>query len=105
MDRLLTATTLLAALGSGLIAGAFFAFSAFVLAALARLPARSGIAAMQSIIVAIKSPLFLTVFFGTAALAASWTKRKSSPKIVFETPSLPPTWRAAGVHSISPCSL
>jgi uncharacterized membrane protein len=70
MDRLLTATTLLAALGSGLIAGAFFAFSAFVLAALARLPARTGIAAMQSIIVAIKSPLFLTVFFGTAALAA-----------------------------------
>jgi len=69
MDRLLTASTLLAALGSGLIAGAFFAFSAFVLAALARLPARSGIAAMQSIIVAIKNPLFLTVFFGTAALA------------------------------------
>jgi uncharacterized membrane protein len=70
MDRLLTASTLLAALGSGLIAGAFFAFSAFVLAALARLPARSGIAAMQSIIVAIKNPLFLTIFFGTAALAA-----------------------------------
>ena len=36
MDRLLIATTLLAALGSGLIAGTFFAFSAFVLAALAR---------------------------------------------------------------------
>jgi uncharacterized membrane protein len=70
MDRLLTASTLLAALGSGLIAGAFFAFSAFVLTALARLPARSGIAAMQSIIVAIKNPLFLTIFFGTAALAA-----------------------------------
>jgi uncharacterized membrane protein len=70
MDRLLTASTLLAALGSGLIAGAFFAFSAFVLTALARLPARSGIAAMQSIIAAIKNPLFLTVFFGTAALAA-----------------------------------
>jgi uncharacterized membrane protein len=70
MDRLLTASTLLAALGSGLIAGTFFAFSAFVLAALARLPARSGIAAMQSIIVAIKNPLFLTIFFATAALAA-----------------------------------
>jgi uncharacterized membrane protein len=70
MDRLLTASTLLAALGSGLIAGAFFAFAAFVLTALARLPARSGIAAMQSLIVAIKSRLFLTVFFGTAALAA-----------------------------------
>jgi uncharacterized membrane protein len=70
MDQLLTASTLLAALGSGLIAGAFFAFPAFVLAALARLPARTGIAAMQSIIVAIKNPLFLTVFFVTATLAA-----------------------------------
>ncbi len=70
MDRLLTASTLLAALGSGLIAGTFFAFSAFVLGALARLPAHSGIAAMQSIIAAIKTSLFLAVFFGTAALAA-----------------------------------
>ncbi|MGD9501683.1 MAG: DUF1772 domain-containing protein [Methyloceanibacter sp.] len=70
MDRLLMASTLLAALGSGLVAGAFFAFSSFVLGALARLPAPSGIAAMQSLIAAIKSPLFLAVFFGTAALAA-----------------------------------
>jgi len=70
MDRLLTASTLLAALGSGLIAGAFFAFSAFVLTAFARLPAKAGIAAMQSVIAAIKAPPFLAVFFGTAALAA-----------------------------------
>lgn len=69
MDQLLTISTLLAALGCGLIAGAFFAFSSFVLAALARLPAPAGIAAMQSIIAAIKTPLFLVVFFGTAALA------------------------------------
>jgi uncharacterized membrane protein len=70
MDRLLTASTLVAALGSGLIGGAFFAFSAFVLEALARLPARSGISAMQSLIAEIKTSLFLAVFFGTAALAA-----------------------------------
>lgn len=70
MDRLHTASTLLAALGSGLIGGAFFAFSAFVLAALARLPEPTGIAAMQSMIAAIKTPLFLAVFFATAALAA-----------------------------------
>jgi uncharacterized membrane protein len=70
MDRLLTASTLVAALGSGLVAGAFFAFSAFVLGALTRLPPPSGIAAMQSIIIAIRSPLFLAAFFGTAALAA-----------------------------------
>jgi uncharacterized membrane protein len=36
-------------LGSGLIAGVFFAFSTFVMKALARLPAAHGIAAMQSI--------------------------------------------------------
>jgi uncharacterized membrane protein len=70
MERLLTVSTVLSALGSGLIAGAFFAFAAYVLPALSRLSAPSGIAAMQSIIAAIKGPLFLVVFFGTAALAA-----------------------------------
>jgi uncharacterized membrane protein len=68
IDQLLCAATFLAALGSGLVAGVFFAFAAFVLAALARLPAANGIAAMQAITAAIKSPLFLVVFFGTAAL-------------------------------------
>jgi uncharacterized membrane protein len=69
MDQLLFASTFMAALGSGLVAGAFFAFAAFVLTALSRLPAPKGIAAMQSITTAIKSPLFLLLFFGTAALA------------------------------------
>ena len=69
MECLLTASTVLSALGSGLIAGVFFAFAASVLPALSRLPAPTGIAAMQSLIAAIKSPLFLVVFFGTAALA------------------------------------
>ena len=70
IDHLLLLSTILAVLGSGLIAGAFFAFAAFVLPALSRLPASAGIAAMQAIIAAIKSPLFLAVFFATAALAA-----------------------------------
>jgi uncharacterized membrane protein len=69
IDQLLCVSTVLAALGSGLVAGTFFAFAAFVLAALGRLKAPAGIAAMQSIIAAIKGPLFLVVFFGTAALA------------------------------------
>ncbi|HEU4476104.1 MAG TPA: anthrone oxygenase family protein [Methyloceanibacter sp.] len=68
IEQLLCIATFLAALGSGLVAGVFFAFAAFVLGALARLEAPSGIAAMQSITAAIKSPLFLIVFFGTAAL-------------------------------------
>lgn len=63
----LFALTLFAALGCGLIAGVFFAFSVSVMRALARLPAAEGIAAMQSINVVILNPLFLAVFLGTAA--------------------------------------
>jgi uncharacterized membrane protein len=59
--------TLVTALGCGLIAGVFFAFSSFVMNALARLPASAGIAAMQSINVAVINPVFLGVFLGTAA--------------------------------------
>ena len=59
---------LLCALGSGLIAGVFFAFSAFVMRALARLPPAQGIAAMQSINIVVLSPVFLGVFLGTAVL-------------------------------------
>ncbi len=61
---------LLAAIGSGLIAGVFFAFSTFVMRALARLPADQAIAAMQSINVEVLKSLFMAVFFGTAALGA-----------------------------------
>lgn len=61
-------STLLAALGCGLIAGLFFAFSTAVMTALGRLPPAQGIAAMQSINVVILNPVFLTVFFGTAVI-------------------------------------
>jgi uncharacterized membrane protein len=55
----------LSALGAGLIAGLFFAFSVSVMGALARIPAPAGIAAMQAINVVILNPLFGFVFFGT----------------------------------------
>ncbi|SMF48199.1 Uncharacterized membrane protein [Tistlia consotensis] len=58
---------LVAALGSGLVAGIFFAFSSFVMGALGRLPAPQGIAAMQSINLAVLNPWFFGAFFGTAA--------------------------------------
>jgi uncharacterized membrane protein len=54
------------ALGCGLIAGVFFAFSSFVMRALARLPAAQAIAAMQSINIVAVTPLFMTALFGTA---------------------------------------
>ncbi len=68
MDELLFTLTLVAALGCGLVAGIFFAFSNFVMKALARIHAGSGIAAMQSINVVVLNPLFLGLFFGTAAI-------------------------------------
>jgi uncharacterized membrane protein len=66
IDDLLFAVKLLSALGCGLMAGLFFAFSVSVMRALAALPSAAGLAAMQSINVAIINPMFLAAFFGTA---------------------------------------
>jgi uncharacterized membrane protein len=68
IDCLLFGATILAVLGSGLIGGVFFGFAAFMLKAIARLPVPQGIAAMQSITIAIKNSPFLILFFATAAL-------------------------------------
>jgi uncharacterized membrane protein len=57
---------LVAALGCGLNAGVFFAFSTFVMPALARLQPSQGIAAMQSINITAINPLFMIALFGTA---------------------------------------
>jgi uncharacterized membrane protein len=70
MDDFIFVSTFLAALGTALMAGNFFAFSAAVLTALGRLKPEAGIAAMRAITAALLSPLFLAVFFGTAILAA-----------------------------------
>jgi uncharacterized membrane protein len=64
------ALTLFAALGCGLIAGVFFAFSAFVMDALARLAPAQGIAAMQAINVVAINRSFLGAFVATAAACA-----------------------------------
>jgi uncharacterized membrane protein len=78
-----TLLTLGTALGCGLIAGVFFAFSSFVMPALARIAPPQGIAAMQSINVVVLNRWFLGVFLGSAlgcaVLAASallnWSER------------------------------
>lgn len=67
-NLLVPALYVLAAIGAGLIGGLFFAFSNFVMQALARVPAQSGAAAMQSINVTVLNPLFFAVFFGTGAI-------------------------------------
>jgi uncharacterized membrane protein len=67
-DQIIFVLTLLAALGCGLVAGVFFAFSTFVMKALARLASNEGIAAMQSINVVVLNRWFMTVFLGTAVV-------------------------------------
>ncbi len=60
--------TFAAVLGSGLVAGIFFAFSTFVMRALGQLPQNQGIAAMKAINVAVLNPWFFLAFFGTGAV-------------------------------------
>jgi uncharacterized membrane protein len=64
-SKLLFTLTLFSALGCGLIGGVFFAFSTFVMKALAALSPPQGIAAMKSINIAVLNPIFLGVFLGT----------------------------------------
>jgi uncharacterized membrane protein len=68
-NHLLFGLTFVSALGCGLTAGVFFAFSVFVMEALASLPPAQGIAAMQSINVTVLNPWFL----GTAEYVTDWT--------------------------------
>ena len=63
--------TLAAAVGSGLVAGIFYAFSSFVMAALGRMPPAHGIEAMQAINIAVINRSFMLAFFGTAALCCA----------------------------------
>jgi uncharacterized membrane protein len=68
MIALIPLLTLIAALGSGLMAGLFFAFSTSVMPGLRRLPPAEGAAAMQQMNRAILNPLFLAVFLGTGLI-------------------------------------
>ena len=69
MNFVTTASVVIALLGSSLIAGVFFAFSSFIMKALARVPSHEGIAAMQSINVVVLNPSFLGVFMGTTLIS------------------------------------
>ena len=68
IKHLLWASTLVAALSTGLMAGVFFAFSTFVMKALARLPNPQGIQAMQSINLTAVNPIFMPALFGSTAV-------------------------------------
>ena len=57
------------ALGCGLLAGLYFAFSAFIMTALGRIQQAHGVSAMNSINVAIVQSLFMPMFVGTTVVA------------------------------------
>jgi len=63
--------TFAAVLGTGLVAGIFFAFSTFVMRALGRLPENRGIAAMNAINVTVLNPWFFVAFFGTGVVCVT----------------------------------
>lgn len=69
MNSLTIVAVTAALIGSALIGGVFFAFSSFVMKALARVPSTAGIAAMQSINVVVINPSFMGAFMGTALLS------------------------------------
>jgi len=74
------------AIGCGLMAGIYFAFSTFIMAAFGRLGQAAGIAAMNAINVDIVRSLFMPLFLGTtvagAALVVMGTLRVSEPGAV-----------------------
>lgn len=91
MSAVTTVTAVAGMLGSALVAGVFFAFSSFIMKALARVPAHEGIAAMQSINIVVLNPSFLGVFMGTTAISGLVA---GLAMVSLETPAAP--WLLAG---------
>jgi len=60
--------TVCAITGAGVVTGLLFAFSNFVMQALAKLPNEQGLCAMQEINEKIINPIFVTFFLGTPLL-------------------------------------
>ena len=68
MQEHLPSIVAVAIVGAGVVTGLLFAFSNFVLGALAEMPARHGMFAMQRINERILNPVFFGFFFGTPLL-------------------------------------
>jgi uncharacterized membrane protein len=71
MTRPWDVLTAAATVGSGLLAGVFLAFSAFVMSGLRRLPDPGGAAAMRSINVTAQRPPLMILLFGVSALCVA----------------------------------
>jgi uncharacterized membrane protein len=75
MSRTWEVLTAAGIVGSGLLAGVFFAFSAFVMGGLRRLPESGGAAAMRSINVTAVRPPLMIALFGVSALCVAMIVR------------------------------
>ena len=67
---LVTGLLWFSAVGGGLLAGLYFAFSAFIMTSLGRLDRAAGISAMNAINVDIVRSLFMPLFLGTTVAGA-----------------------------------
>jgi len=88
IDSYSRALTLAAAIGAGITAGVYFAFSTFIMTGLRRLTAAQSIAAMNAINKAAPNPLFMLALFGTAIacvlLAISGFRHRGDPAAVWQ---------------------
>ena len=80
--------TLAAAIGAGITAGVYFAFSTFIMTGLRRLSHAQSIAAMNAINKAAPNPLFMLALFGTGIvcvlLAISGFQQRDDPAAVWQ---------------------
>ena len=90
MTLLVTILLWFSALGCGLLAGVYFAFSTFVMTALGQIGQANGVAAMNAINSTILRSLFMPFFFGTTLSSAvltvvgavRWGEPGSTPMLV-----------------------
>lgn len=68
MSKAMTVLILASALSTALVAGMFYAFSSFVMPALARIQNSEGIHAMNAINITVITPSFMVLFMGSALL-------------------------------------
>lgn len=69
LETSLTAIVWFSGIGCGLMAGVYFAFSAFIMTSFARIETSAGILAMQSINDVILRSAFMPLFFATSLAA------------------------------------
>ena len=101
MDQLIPVVGTMALLGADLVGRIFFAFSSFVMKALARVPSAEGIGAMQSINAVVLNPSFLGAFIGTAVVSLGADGLPWQAGVV---PPCPSSWAGHSSTSWAPSS-